>query len=171
MNKRLVWDRLPMTIVFMSVLSAVLEEWAGLRGWRWPLIGFGLASVLWWQFSGDLKVYVLVQFGPALVLVPAAMTDSRMRGIWKSGAAYVAAKIFEIFDAQIYNAIGFSGHSLKHLAAALAAYWILQWMVRSFNRVQAVELRPVTIKQWTSTFSGTRSRSRAHRRDATSIDS
>jgi len=64
-NTRLVWDRLPMTIVFMSVLSAVLEEWAGLRGWRWPLIGFGLASVLWWQFSGDLKVYVLVQFGPA----------------------------------------------------------------------------------------------------------
>jgi hypothetical protein len=39
---------------------------------------------------------------------------------------FVAAKLFELFDKQIYSfARVLSGHSLKHVAAGIACYWIL----------------------------------------------
>jgi hypothetical protein len=40
---------------------------------------------------------------------------------------YIAAKLAETFDAQIYAALGgtISGHSLKHLLAATACYCML----------------------------------------------
>lgn len=138
-NARLVWDRLPMTIAFMALLAQVLDLWADLRNWAWPLFGFGIGSVAWWRVTDDLRWYAIVQFGPALVLVPAAIADPRIRGLWRGALAYAGAKLLERFDAPIYAAIGTSGHALKHMAAALAAYWILLWI---------------------STFSGTASRNR-----------
>jgi hypothetical protein len=37
--------------------------------------------------------------------------------------AYIVAKLFEHFDAEVFDLLGFiSGHSLKHLAAALGMY-------------------------------------------------
>jgi hypothetical protein len=130
-DHRLVWDRLPMTIAFMALFGHVLDVWAGLRNWTWALIGLGIGSIVWWGFFDDLRLYGIVQFGPALVLVPAILTDPEIRGVWPGLLAYVAAKVFERLDDPIYNAIGFSGHALKHLAAALAAYWILQWIFTS----------------------------------------
>ncbi|MEE8282091.1 MAG: hypothetical protein V3R47_01055, partial [candidate division NC10 bacterium] len=39
------------------------------------------------------------------------------------------AKIFELGDAQIFALGGLvSGHTLKHLASAMAAYWILRML-------------------------------------------
>jgi hypothetical protein len=37
-NARLVWDRLPMTIVFMSVVAAIIVKRVSLRAglWLWP---------------------------------------------------------------------------------------------------------------------------------------
>lgn len=129
-DARLVWDRMPMTFVFMSVLAGALGIWIGPLWERrslGPLLVAGVASVLWWHRSGDLRWYGIVQFGPALVLVPAGITEPRVRGLWRAGAAYVSAKLAESFDRPIYQAIGFSGHSMKHLLGALAAYWVLQW--------------------------------------------
>ena len=39
---------------------------------------------------------------------------------------YGAAKITEMYDHQIYELIGFSGHSLKHLIAAFGAFLFLK---------------------------------------------
>jgi hypothetical protein len=46
--------------------------------------------------------------------------------VWLALACYVAAKLLELFDAQVYAALGhaISGHSLKHLVAA-AGMWLL----------------------------------------------
>ncbi len=39
---------------------------------------------------------------------------------------FVVAKLFELFDQQIYSWTRIlSGHSLKHVTAAIACYWIL----------------------------------------------
>lgn len=35
------------------------------------------------------------------------------------------AKAFESFDIQIYQALGFGGHALKHIAAAIGMYFIV----------------------------------------------
>jgi hypothetical protein len=148
-NARLVWDRLPMTAAFMVLLSAVIADrisWLAGRALLWPLVVAGLSSIAWWVRGeaaghGDLRAYGLVQFLPAL-LVPMILVLWRGGGIsanrvWMALAAYAAAKGFEQSDAQIFAAGGLlSGHSLKHLAAALAAGWV----VRAFQRSPASAL-------------------------------
>jgi hypothetical protein len=120
----LVWDRLPMTAVFMALLALVVERWVG---WslRWPLLAFGIASVIWWQQTGDLRWYAVVQFGPMLVLAAAART------LWPAGLLYALSKLAETYDASVFDQLGIGGHALKHVLAAAAAYWILRWSFTS----------------------------------------
>jgi hypothetical protein len=149
-NSRLVWDRLPMTVGFMSLLSALLMERVNLRGGLvalCPLLALGLASVMQWYFSemrgaGDLRLYLMVQFYTLLLILlilwlfPARYT----RGIdlVMAMGVYVLAKIFEVLDRQIFN-FGhiISGHTLKHLAAALGVYWIFRMLARRQPMVPA----------------------------------
>ena len=137
-NARLVWDRLPMTLVFMGMLSAVVAERVGVAAGLVLLPVFlasGLASIAYWHASeaagaGDLRPYVLVQFFPALAiplmlwLFPARYT--RGGDIVVVLVIYGAAKIFEGLDGRIFAMGGVvSGHTLKHLMAALACWWLI----------------------------------------------
>ena len=130
-NARLVWDRLPMTLGFMGLLTAVIAERVSLALSRWllvPLMTIGGASVAYWHWSelraaGDLRPYALVQFG-SLIVVVLLLVLYRARysgsGYFFSGVgAYAAAKGFEMADRAIFAAGQVvSGHTLKHLAAA-----------------------------------------------------
>jgi len=130
-NATLVWDRLPMTLAFMALFAIILGEHIDdklARFTLWPLLAAGVASVLYWQRTDDLRPYVLVQFLPVL-LIPLILwlyprRDSR--AVWIALGCYVLAKLLELFDAPIYAALGhaISGHSLKHVAAA-AGMWAL----------------------------------------------
>ena len=135
----LVWDRLPMTVAFMALFSAVIQDRVSERLGRtllWPLVIVGVATIAWWYWSelaghGDLRPYAVVQFLPVL-LIPLMLLLFRGRGLrdawlWATLAAYVLAKVAEYFDAAIYGATGFlSGHSIKHLLAALAVWWAIR---------------------------------------------
>ena len=131
-SARLVWDRLPMTIGFMGLLSAIVGERVSARAARLlfvPLLAAGAASVAYWGWTeshgaGDLRPYGLVQFGSLAIVVlllalyraPQAATPYLVTAL----AAYGAAKLFEAFDALIFSAGGLvSGHTLKHVAAAV----------------------------------------------------
>ena len=73
---RLVWDRAPMTIAFMAILALLVEEFWSERVGRavlFPSVCLGLFSVWWWQVSGDLRLYGIVQFKPMLAIVAALM--------------------------------------------------------------------------------------------------
>lgn len=136
-NATLVWDRLPMTLGFMGLFAGIIGERISQRAYRlllWPLAGLGVASVLYWYASetqghGDLRLYVLVQFFP-LLMIPLIMAFYRPRYthgayIFLALGWYVAAKVLEHYDRQIFTALGFTGgHALKHLAAA-AGCWVL----------------------------------------------
>ncbi len=140
-DARLVWDRLPMTLGFMSLLAATIGERIspklGLRLLA-PLLTLGVASVLYWNFTqdrgqGDLRPYALVQFGSlAILLLLVALFPPRYtRGgdLIIALGIYVASKIFEALDAQIFSMSKIvSGHSLKHVAAAISAYWIYRML-------------------------------------------
>jgi len=148
-NPALVWDRLPITVAFMVLFSAIVADrvsWLAGRALLWPLVTLGIASIAWWIRTetvgqGDLRPYAIVQFLPML-LVPMILllwreNDLSTKWLWLGFGAYAAAKLAEYFDAPILTATGgFSGHSLKHLLAALAAWWI----IRSFQRSPASAL-------------------------------
>ncbi len=140
-DARLVWDRLPMTLGFMSLLAATLNERMSVKiGTRLlgPLLIFGIASVLYWNVTlahgtGDLRPYVLAQFGSLLVLLllVALFPPRYTRGtdLIVSLLIYALAKVFEAADRPIFNLGGIvSGHTLKHITAAVSACWILRML-------------------------------------------
>jgi len=131
-NDTLFWDRLPMTIAFMSLVAIIVGEHVSEslgRRLLWPLLAIGAVSVIYWDYSesqqaGDLRLYGLVQFLPML-LIPAILlmyssVFDQTRFIWLVFLLYALAKLFEQLDATLF---GFgeiiSGHSIKHLCAAL----------------------------------------------------
>jgi hypothetical protein len=131
---RVVWDRLPMTIAFIGLLTAVIAERVNARLARllfMPLLVAGVGSVVYWYATqlaghGDLRAYAVVQFGSLTVVVLVlALYQCQDRGSSWLGlglALYGLAKIFELSDGPIYHAVGIvSGHTLKHVTAAAAA--------------------------------------------------
>jgi len=139
-NARLVWDRLPMTITFMAVVAAMIAERISVRAGLWllpVLVLVGMSSVLQWYLSelrgaGDLRFYATVQaysvlFLLIVLLLPPRYTRSSDLAI--VAGFYVLAKVLETLDKPIFE-LGHivSGHTLKHLAAATAGYWILRML-------------------------------------------
>ena len=127
-NDRLFWDRLPMAVAFMALFSAVLAERIGPRTGKvllMPLVVAGIWSTLYWRETDDLRPYYFVQFFPlaALPFILAAFppTYTRTGDLLVALGWYVVAKFCEApFDGPIFAAGHVvSGHTLKHLAAAL----------------------------------------------------
>jgi len=147
-NGRLVWDRMPMTIVFMALLSVVVAEFISRRlgvVLLVPLVVVGVGSVWLWHFTeewgfGDLRLYYWVQFYP-MVMIPVIL------GLYGSGRKgmvrplvwvviwYAVAKVLEWKDWEVYRGIGVSGHTLKHIAAGVSA----GYFVVLFRRGQGVK--------------------------------
>jgi hypothetical protein len=140
-NARLLWDRLPMAMGFMGLLAAVLSERIDpslARVALAPLLAAGIGSVLYWRWTDllgrdDLRLYGIVQFGSlALVLALCVSRPSRYtRGadMFVVVALYILAKLFEGLDRPIFGTGRIlSGHTLKHLAAAWACYFVLRML-------------------------------------------
>ena len=129
----LVWDRLPITVTFMALFCAVIEDRVSPKYGRRmlvPAVFTGLVAVSFWYVTelrgvGDLRAYAVVQFLPMLLL-PGVLLLFRVGGLrggplWGALLLYAVAKLAEHFDSQILVVSGgLSGHSLKHLLAALA---------------------------------------------------
>jgi len=67
----LLWDRLPMTVVFTALLAATIGERVDSQSGRrllFPLLGLGILSVLDCRITGDLRAYAGVQFGSAITI-------------------------------------------------------------------------------------------------------
>lgn len=146
-NERLFWDRLPMTVAFMSLIAAQVVERISRRAGLLllvPLLLLGVASVAYWLASeraghgnvlpyGILQAYAVV----ALLLLTWSLPSRYTRGgdlYWVFGG-YVLAKLFETLDDEIL-AVGHlvSGHTLKHLAAAAAGLVVCGMLVHRAPR-------------------------------------
>lgn len=148
------WDRVFLTVAFMGLLSAIIADRID-TGWKFPwglalLVALGFWSVLSWRLGeargeGDLRLYVLVQFWP-LVLAPLILwlfpQGRLVRWPYLAIAVglYAPAKLAELYDRAIFEALGgaLSGHSIKHLLAALGTAGIVV-MVRRWPREGVVE--------------------------------
>jgi dsRNA-gated channel SID-1-like protein len=140
-NARLVWDRIPIMMVFMALLTAVIAERTsvslGLA--LFPALELiGVGSVLVWSTGelhghGDLRFYAAVQVYAVIILLLALLLPSRYTRSSDFAVVvgfYALAKILEESYRQVF-ALGHivSGHTLKHLAAAAAGYWIARMLV------------------------------------------
>ncbi len=140
----LFWDRVFLTVAFMGLVSAVIADRIH-TGWRFPwglalLVALGFWSVLSWSLGeargeGDLRLYILVQFWP-LAAIPLILwlfpQGTRVQWPYIAFAIgiYAVAKVAELFDGEIFTLLGgaISGHSLKHLLAALGPVVIIAMM-------------------------------------------
>jgi Ceramidase len=144
-NPRLVWDRLPMTLAFAGLIAAVAAErltpaW-GPRS-LWPLLVVGAASVYYWYITeragqGNVVPYGIFQGWAILIVLLLLLLFPARRythgnGFWWPIAWYSLAKVAETFDLAIYRATATlaSGHTIKHLLAALAVLALLRTLQR-----------------------------------------
>jgi hypothetical protein len=140
-NQTLVWDRLPMTLIFTSLLAAVVCQGISVRGGliiEALLVPVGLWTVIYWSMGeahggGDLRYYLLVQilpiFGIPLILAFFAPRYTSNKNLLFVLAFYVLAKICELLDRPIYAAGHLiSGHTCKHIFAAIAAYYLVRML-------------------------------------------
>ena len=127
-----------MAVVFMAFSDIIIGEHISPRLGRlflFPLLALGVASVAYWHFTeegghGDLRLYVIVQYLPVL-LIPLVLLFfpsrlSYVQLIWAVLVAYALAKLLELSDQLVFSLSHIvSGHTLKHLVAALGTYIFL----------------------------------------------
>jgi hypothetical protein len=142
-NTRLFWDRLPMTVAFMGLISSQIVDRISLRAGialLLPMLLVGAASVVYWRMTenagaGNVMPYGILQgYSVAMLLAITALMPSRYtlgNYLYWVFAWYVASKLFETFDRGVFL-LGHlvSGHTLKHLAAAVAGVPVYLMLVR-----------------------------------------
>lgn len=160
-NAGLFWDRLPMTVAFMAFFAAFIADRIhrdiAIR-WTMPvLIALGVLSLIYWdvteaQGEGDLRYYGLVQFYPIVALplilwlFPKGRYTTRSHLLWVV-FWYALAKALEFFDYEVFALLGglISGHTLKHIAAAVSAVVIVRMLVACGKQHQFVDTRGDTV--------------------------
>jgi len=146
-NETLFWDRLPMTVAFMSLIASQVVDRLSVRtglALLLPMLVLGIVSVVYWRVTeragagnvvpyAVLQAYAVVAVAWLAILHPSRYTHGG--AIYAVFAAYVLAKVLEHFDHELY-ALGrvVSGHTLKHVAAAVAGF-VVCWMLLSRREI------------------------------------
>lgn len=160
-NETLLLDRIFLTVAFMGLVAAILADRVH-HDWsvRWGLLllaAAGAGSVAAWSIgeargAGDLRAYFLVQFLP-LVAAPVILWLFPGGARVKTGHiglaifVYALAKIAELLDREIFDlfAGAISGHSIKHLLAALCPVIVIA-MMRTWPVDVVAAREPATLR-------------------------
>jgi hypothetical protein len=122
-NVTLIWDRLPMSITFAAVICIFLQDGLGQRSPQLLLwLIYSVATVVFWAEVGDLRPYIVLQFGGMIFLAGVWLFRRMSLAGWGWVLlGYGLAKLLEAGDHEIWNftrgAVG--GHAWKHVFAAL----------------------------------------------------
>jgi len=135
----LAFDWAPIAITLGLLSAAVIRDRGGPGGIAAIVaVAFAVGSVAWWiatggTLGGNMAPYVAVQAAgialPPLVAV-LARGDVRTGWLFAGLAGFALARVFAAYDRALLDAIGISGHSLKHIAAAQAAACALRALMR-----------------------------------------
>jgi hypothetical protein len=126
-RESLFWDRLPMALIFGSMVTMIFADRVNPAGSKFFLVVLNLLTT-WtvWNLNygnGSIKPYLIAQFGCVLTLLLLAIffNYGRLSRVHLLAAAviYGLAKFLEMHDHQVFAALGtMGGHTLKHMAAA-----------------------------------------------------
>lgn len=170
----LVWDRLPMTIAFTSIIAIFIieriDDRTGTRSLA-PLVIAGALSILYWRFFDDLRPYAVVQFVPCIaipvmaIVIPPMYTHSSY-WLWAAGF-YLLAKVEEAADKPIYKWTYqiVSGHTFKHLCAAMVPVFLTLMLAKRTIEPERVSL----LQKWKVNLIAVRE-SRFKDRNTVSVD-
>ena len=133
----LVWDRIPMSIAFMGVSFSLIVAQARLKAYVLPYLGLellGVTATLYAHFWDDLRFYLMCQLFPLLLALSAAVRLRSLpisRDLLWAFLAYTSAKLFEHYDRAVHELTSelVSGHTIKHLLAALGAFFVLRFFL------------------------------------------
>ena len=134
-DARLVWDRLPMTIVLQASLALVMANRFGTalgEKFLCVLLPLGVLSVVWWATFGDLLPYLVVRVGAGVCVMVVLL-----RGFaWRTDRWFVVALAldpmltwFERHDSDVFwwTQQLVSGHTVKHVLAGTALACVCLW--------------------------------------------
>jgi hypothetical protein len=141
-DSTLIADRLPMTIAFASFFLLLLH----IRSVRalLAMCAVGVATIVCWLTINDLRPYAIFQALPILAFVVTRFFAKRRDiPLWFVTAGYIAAKYCELYDRQIYELFDgiVSGHTLKHIVAALATLAVWMWLYDEARATDAAGIR------------------------------
>jgi hypothetical protein len=143
----LAFDWLPIVVALAWLTALVLADRVDARVGRIAAVvlpALAIGSVLWWwsgggTTGGDMRWYAMLQLlfvATVPVVVVLYPKGALSRGDLLLGVGcFVAARALHANDRAILEATGVSGHTLKHLAAGVAAYFVL----RAVRRARPVE--------------------------------
>jgi len=145
-NFTLIFDRLPMTLVFTSFFATIIYDYVGSRVGTmafYSLIILGVYSIFYWYYTeitgvGDLRLYAFIQFFP-IVAVPFILIFYKNKKLYTKQLflvffAYLISKLTEHYDVAIFEFFKvISGHTIKHLFSALAAYFIYRIHLKAYQ--------------------------------------
>ncbi len=127
-----------MNAAFMSISAATITERisAKLGGWVLaPIVVAGAASVFYWQRSANLWPYAAAQYysvvlAAVMIGLLAPRYSQTADWFWVMGI-YALAKVAEALDQPILSRTKIvSGHTFKHVIAALAVFWLLPMLAK-----------------------------------------
>jgi hypothetical protein len=148
-NETLVYDRIPIGIIFMSFFAIIIYDCLNpSKGYAAFIILniIGILSVVYWILSehkgyGDLRWYGLVQFFP-VIAIPLLLFLYKppfkySRELIPMFIFFGLAKIAEHLDTAIYHSLctTISGHSLKHIFVTIAGYELVALINRRVNSI------------------------------------
>ncbi len=149
-NETLFWDRLPMTVAFMALVCSQIVDRISVRAGLAllvPMLLLGALSVLYWRATeragvGNVIPYGILQgYSVVILLLLARMKPSRYTHghcLYWVFAWYVLSKFLETFDGEVHELTHVvSGHTLKHIAAAIAGVAVCRMLMRRTPTAEA----------------------------------
>lgn len=136
-DRGLAWDRMGIVVAFAGVLGLVAAHRVSVRAANlllpMALVG-GVLSAAWFAATDSITPYAVLQFGGMALVAGASWLPTHGKGPnWAALiGAYALAKVLEIGDHEVLRLTQgvVSGHTLKHVFAALAVLAVLLPLAR-----------------------------------------
>ena len=147
-NSGLTVDRMGMLMPFSALMGIAVADRISARGGQWTaaaVLALGPITVGVWALTGNLLPWSVLQ-GGGMALIACMALRRPLVGAWGLPlmaviASYGMAKVLELGDYQVLTMTHgwVSGHTLKHIAAAMAAWPVIAVMqngakIRSWTR-------------------------------------
>ncbi|MDP6869295.1 MAG: hypothetical protein QGI21_00785 [Candidatus Poseidoniaceae archaeon] len=128
----LILDRFGMAIVIACYCSLLISDFISVdlaKKMHTPIIIIGISTILYWAIIDDLRAYFIFKHQPLILIMILLIYgknsyDKSQYYLW-SISFIMLATLVENLDVEIYKSLGIiSGHTLKHIFAGIALWWI-----------------------------------------------